>query len=97
MSRKSMKSTGFFATCRLLSVWHATCVSLIEAAPRDSSFFWRNHMLYYAVVFFVIALIAGVLGFGGIAGAAAGIAKILFFVFLILFVVSLIMGRRVKV
>lgn len=65
-----------------------------SAAPRD---FWRNRMLYYAVVFFVIALIAGVLGFGGIAGAAAGIAKILFFVFLVLFVVSLIMGRRVKV
>ena len=57
----------------------------------------ENLRLYYAVVFFVIALIAGVLGFGGIAGAAAGIAKILFFVFLILFVVSLIMGRRVKV
>jgi uncharacterized membrane protein YtjA (UPF0391 family) len=57
----------------------------------------ENLMLYYAVVFFVIALIAGVLGFGGIAGAAAGIAKILFFVFLILFVVSLIMGRRVRV
>ena len=57
----------------------------------------ENLMLYYAVVFFVIALIAGVLGFGGIAGAAAGIAKILFFVFLVLFVVSLIMGRRVKV
>ncbi len=53
-------------------------------------------MLYYAVVFFVIALIAGVLGFGGIAGAAAGIAKILFFVFLVLFVLSLIMGRRAK-
>lgn len=49
-------------------------------------------MLYYAVVFFVIALIAAALGFGGLAGAATGIAKILFFVFLILFVVSLIFG-----
>ena len=35
-------------------------------------------MLHYAVVFFVIAIIAAVLGFGGIAGSAAGIAKILF-------------------
>lgn len=49
-------------------------------------------MLYYAIVFFVIALIAAALGFGGIAGAATGIAKILFFVFLILFVASLIFG-----
>jgi uncharacterized membrane protein YtjA (UPF0391 family) len=51
-------------------------------------------MLYYAIVFLVIALIAGALGFFGIAGAAVGIAKILLFVFLILFVVSLLMGRR---
>ena len=35
-------------------------------------------MLHYAVVFFVIAIIAAVFGFGGIAGSAAGIAKILF-------------------
>jgi uncharacterized membrane protein YtjA (UPF0391 family) len=51
-------------------------------------------MLYYAVVFLVIALISGALGFFGVAGAAVGIAKILFFVFLVLFVVSLLMGRR---
>ncbi|MBV8842165.1 MAG: DUF1328 domain-containing protein [Bryobacterales bacterium] len=47
-------------------------------------------MLYWAIVFFVVALIAAFLGFGGVAFAAAGIAKILFFVFLILFVVSLL-------
>ena len=54
----------------------------------------ETRMLYYAVVFLVIALIAGALGFFGIAGAAAGIAKILFVVFLVLFVLSLIFGRR---
>ena len=47
-------------------------------------------MLHYAVVFFIIALIAAVFGFGGIAAGAVGIAKILFFVFLILAAVSLI-------
>ena len=51
-------------------------------------------MLYYALVFLVVALIAGVLGFGGVAFASAEIAKICFFVFLILFVVSLIWSRR---
>lgn len=50
-------------------------------------------MLHYAVVFFVIALIAAVLGFGGIAASAAGIAKVLFFVFLIAAVISLLLGR----
>ena len=54
-------------------------------------------MLYWALVFFVIAIIAGFLGFGGIAFAAAGMAKILFFIFLVVFVVMLLtglMGRR---
>jgi uncharacterized membrane protein YtjA (UPF0391 family) len=53
-------------------------------------------MLHYAVVFFIIALIAAVFGFGGIAVGAAGIAKILFIVFLIGAVVSFLMslGRR---
>ena len=49
-------------------------------------------MLYWAAVFFIIALIAAVFGFGGIYVAAASIAKILFFVFLVLFVVSLLAG-----
>ena len=48
-------------------------------------------MLYYAVLFFVVALIAAVFGFGGIASASAGIAQILFVIFLILFVATLIM------
>jgi uncharacterized membrane protein YtjA (UPF0391 family) len=49
-------------------------------------------MLHYAVIFLIIALIAGVLGFGGIAGASVGIAKILFTIFIILFVATLIFG-----
>jgi uncharacterized membrane protein YtjA (UPF0391 family) len=48
-------------------------------------------MLYYALVFLLVALVAGFLGFGGIAFAAAGIAKIFFFIFLGVFVVTLIM------
>lgn len=49
-------------------------------------------MLYWAVVFFVVALIAAALGFGGIAGASAGIAQILFFIFLAFLVISLVAG-----
>lgn len=51
-------------------------------------------MLYWAAVFFVIALVAAVFGFGGIAVGAASVAKILFFVFLAVAVVSLLLGRR---
>ena len=49
-------------------------------------------MLHYAVVFFVIALVAALLGFTGIAAGAIEIARMLFFVFLVLFLVSLIAG-----
>ena len=49
-------------------------------------------MLHYAVVFFVIALIAALFGFGGIAAGAVGIAKVLFFVFLVLAVASFLLG-----
>jgi uncharacterized membrane protein YtjA (UPF0391 family) len=49
-------------------------------------------MLYWAAVFFVIALIAAVFGFGGIAAGASSIAQVLFFVFLVLFIISLIAG-----
>ena len=47
-------------------------------------------MLRYAIIFFVIAIIAAVFGFGGIAAGAVGIAKVLFFVFLILAAISFI-------
>jgi uncharacterized membrane protein YtjA (UPF0391 family) len=49
-------------------------------------------MLRYAVVFLIVALVAGLLGFTGIAAGAVQIAKVLFFVFLLLFVASLILG-----
>ena len=49
-------------------------------------------MLHYAVVFFVVALIAAVFGFGGIAASAVGIAKILFIIFLVLAVASFLFG-----
>jgi uncharacterized membrane protein YtjA (UPF0391 family) len=45
-------------------------------------------MLYYAVVFFVIALIAAFFGFSGVAVGAASIAKLLFIGFLVLAVVT---------
>jgi uncharacterized membrane protein YtjA (UPF0391 family) len=55
-------------------------------------------MLRYAVIFFVIALIAALFGFSGLAAGAAGIAQILFVVFLILaiggFLINALRGPR---
>jgi uncharacterized membrane protein YtjA (UPF0391 family) len=57
----------------------------------------RFAMLRYALIFLVVAIVAGLLGFTGISLAASDIARVLFFIFIVLFAVSLIfglMGRR---
>ncbi len=49
-------------------------------------------MLYWALVFFIVAIVAGLFGFGVIASGAIGIARILFFLFIVLAIVSVITG-----
>jgi uncharacterized membrane protein YtjA (UPF0391 family) len=49
-------------------------------------------MLYWSLMFLVIALVAAVFGFGGVASTATGIAQSLFVIALIMFVVSLFTG-----
>ncbi len=49
-------------------------------------------MLYWTLVFLVVAMVAAVFGFTGIYVAAAEIARILFFIFVVLFIVSLVAG-----
>jgi uncharacterized membrane protein YtjA (UPF0391 family) len=46
-------------------------------------------MLRWALIFFIVAVIAAFFGFAGVAVAAAGIAKLFFYVFLALFLISL--------
>jgi uncharacterized membrane protein YtjA (UPF0391 family) len=47
-------------------------------------------MLKWAIIFFLISVIAGVLGFTDIAVGAAEIARILFFIFLVIFLFFLV-------
>jgi uncharacterized membrane protein YtjA (UPF0391 family) len=54
-------------------------------------------MLRWAIIFLVIALVAGALGLFHVEWLSSQIAWILFVVFLILFVVSLIFGRGGRV
>jgi uncharacterized membrane protein YtjA (UPF0391 family) len=49
-------------------------------------------MLKWALIFFIVSIIAGVFGFTGISAATAGIARILFFLFLVIFLVFLVMS-----
>jgi len=52
-------------------------------------------MIKWAIIFAVIALIAGALGFTGVAGTAMGIAKLLFWIGIVVAVVLLILGLTV--
>jgi uncharacterized membrane protein YtjA (UPF0391 family) len=54
----------------------------------------RCVMFNWAIIFLVVALVAGVLGFSGIAGTATQIAWILFVVGLVMAVVFFLGGRR---
>ena len=52
-------------------------------------------MLRWAVVFLIIAIIAGIFGFTGVAEASASIAKILFGIFLVLFIGAVVIGLAI--
>jgi uncharacterized membrane protein YtjA (UPF0391 family) len=52
-------------------------------------------MLRWAVIFLIIAVIAGIFGFTGIAAASATIAKVLFGIFLVLFIGAVAIGLAI--
>jgi uncharacterized membrane protein YtjA (UPF0391 family) len=93
------KCAGFFAIVGF--VLHGLCACpycirlqrRVMLLSRPIQIFRRYQMLHYAVVFFVIALIAALLGFTGIAASAAGIAKILFVVFLVVALVTFLLSK----
>jgi uncharacterized membrane protein YtjA (UPF0391 family) len=65
----------------------------MEAASGSTAQSEEAHvMLYWALVFLVVALVAAIFGFTGVYVAAADVARILFFVFLVLFIISLFTG-----
>ena len=54
-------------------------------------------MLYYALVFLIVGLIAGALGLFGIAAVASQISWILFLIGIVILVIHLVSGRGVRV
>jgi uncharacterized membrane protein YtjA (UPF0391 family) len=54
-------------------------------------------MLYYALIFLVVGLIASILGATGVAAVASQIAWVLFVIGIILLIVHIISGRRTLV
>ncbi len=52
-------------------------------------------LLKWALLFFVISVVAGILGFTGISAASADVARFLFYVFVVIFLVLLILGLTI--
>jgi uncharacterized membrane protein YtjA (UPF0391 family) len=52
-------------------------------------------LLKWALIFFVVSIVAGVLGFTGISAASADVARFLFYVFVVIFLVLLILGLTI--
>jgi uncharacterized membrane protein YtjA (UPF0391 family) len=52
-------------------------------------------LLKWALIFFVISIVAGLLGFTGISAGAADIARFLFYVFVVIFLVLLVLGLTI--
>lgn len=49
-------------------------------------------MLKWAIIFFALSVIAGVLGFTNVATSARSIAKVFFFIAVIVFLIVLVFG-----
>ena len=49
-------------------------------------------MIKWAIIFFVISLVAGFFGFTGVAAGTKTIAKVLFFIALAIFLIVLVFG-----
>ena len=56
---------------------------------------WAMTILRWALLFFLISIVAGVLGFTGISAATADIARFLFYVFVVIFLVLVILGLTI--
>jgi uncharacterized membrane protein YtjA (UPF0391 family) len=80
-NRRAERAAAACTARRLPTAW--------QLAEQSEAF-----MLYWAAVFLVIALVAGVLGLGGVAVISKEIAWILFIVGLVLAVIAFFMGRR---
>jgi uncharacterized membrane protein YtjA (UPF0391 family) len=69
------------------SAAHSLHHSVVNLTKESTMFFW-------ALTFFLIAIVAGLFGFFGLAAGAAGIAKIIFVVAIVMAIISFVAGRR---
>ena len=64
----------------------------VGAAPAEAL---AMTLLKWALIFFLVSVVAGILGFTGISAASADIARFLFYVFVVIFLVLLVLGLTI--
>jgi uncharacterized membrane protein YtjA (UPF0391 family) len=69
-------------------IWHGSCP--LKRARRTTD------MLYYALIFLLVGLVAGALGLFGVAAIAGQISWILFLVGVVILVVHLVTDRDTR-
>jgi uncharacterized membrane protein YtjA (UPF0391 family) len=52
-------------------------------------------ILKWALIFFLVSIVAGIFGFTDISAASADVARFLFYVFVVIFLVLLILGLTI--
>ena len=52
----------------------------------------EEYVLKWALIFFVISIVAGFFGFSGLSAATAGIARVLFFIAIIIFAIFILLA-----
>jgi uncharacterized membrane protein YtjA (UPF0391 family) len=75
--------------------WNLRRTRKFQSGPIESDVRLAMTILKWALIFFVISVVAGVLGFTGISAASADLAQILFYVFLVIFLVLLVLGLTI--
>lgn len=71
-----------------LSGWPSVGDALLALQPLQ---LFSGEFLYYALVFFVLALVAALVGFRGVAGISMEIARIFVLLFVVLAIVTLVL------
>ena len=71
---------------------HRMDVAAIAAREPEES---TVTLLKWALIFFLVSIVAGILGFTGISAASADVARFLFYIFVVIFLVLLILGLTI--
>jgi uncharacterized membrane protein YtjA (UPF0391 family) len=68
------------------------CTQPVSADGSPTKRYQLMSLLKWALIFFLISIVAAIFGFGGVAAASADIARVLFYIFVVIFLVLLILG-----